>query len=197
KTKEKLVLKTYFFLIVLVCPFALVAQSVFSPISSTFINEREEVEFGYSQEIFGQSRLAVYNEWIIDSYDTDPAYNSAPLYPRHYFYRWNTRPYTTGKSTEKLFGKALPNKAVLYISDMPTQATYISQYGHAVSTSFHYKIGLYRSKDVPTGTTAENIQFAKPLMEFEWQNSWIYDHTTGTFQKKADISPQCAGISAL
>lgn len=165
--------------------------------SSILVGGEEIFEFDYTQQIFGKNRLAVFTKWIIDSFDTDPVYNSMPGLPRHYFYRWNTSPYATQKITEKLFGKMRPTAAVLYISDIPSQGTYISQYGYAISTSFQYKMGIYRSKDVPTHTTAEDIGFATPLIEFGWKNSWIYNHETGTFQKKKDVSLVCTDPNAM
>jgi hypothetical protein len=52
-------------------------------------------------------------------------------------------------------------------------------------------MGIYRSKDVPTHTTAENIQFATPRIEFEWHNSWIYNHAAKIFEKKEEIAEVC------
>ncbi len=160
--------------------------------SSTWENGQEQIEFGFFQKIFDEYRLAVFHDWIIDSIDTDPTYNSMPGYPRHYFYRWNKPPYAISKNTEKFFGKRRPKIPVLYISDLPSQGMYLSFSNRAISTSFEYKMGVYPSKDVPLHTAAENVAFAQPLIEFSWKNSWIYDHLSSTFQKKHDISPLCA-----
>ena len=164
--------------------------------TSTWNNEREEVAFDFDQKIFGAYRPAVFQEWIIDSVDTDPVYNSVPNFPRHFFYRWNTPPYSISRFTEKIFGRARPAKAILYVSDFPSQGIHMPSLKRAASASFQYKIGLYKSEDVPTETTAENIHFAHPLVEFEWQNSWVYNHIYGTFQKMRDISPTCGNVSA-
>jgi hypothetical protein len=111
------------------------------------VDGKEVFEFEYAQKIFGEDRLAVFTEWIIDSFDADPVYNSTPELPRHYFYRWNTPSYATQKITEKLFGKRRPTTPVFYVSDIPSQGTYISQYGYAIM-DWEIRTGIFSGKTV-------------------------------------------------
>jgi len=151
----------------------------------------EIFEMSYRQQIFDVYRTAAFPDWIIDSIDTDPAYNSMPGVARHHLYRFNTPPYVFDKKTEQFFGYHKPKIPVLYVSDHPSLAMYFGQNKSAASVSFRYKMGLYRTGDVPATTDPHNVRFASPLVEFEWMHSWIYNHQKEVFEKWDDIAPIC------
>ena len=52
---------------------------------------------------FGEDIPYCFSDWVIDSQDTDPAYNSDPEYGRFYLLRWN-KPGSYDSRTDKFYG---------------------------------------------------------------------------------------------
>jgi hypothetical protein len=122
---------------------------------------------------------------VIDSQDTDPAYNSDPEYGRFYLLRWN-KPGSYDHRTQKYFGAEKPRKPVLYMTDYPAGA-FVTATG-ARNVALDFKTCIYKSSDVPVETQREDIHFAKPITCLAWQSLYVYDFEKGTFQTQwADV----------
>lgn len=128
---------------------------------------------------FGEKIPFCFREWVIDSQDTDPAYNSDPEYGRHYLLRWN-KPGSYDNRTQKFYGAQKPRKPVVYMTDYPAGA-FVTGTG-VRNVSLEFKTCIYKSSDVPAETRREDIHFAKPLACFDWQNVYVYDFVKASFQ---------------
>lgn len=130
-----------------------------------------------------------FPDWVIDSTDKDPVYNSFPALGRFYARRWNSVPGSFDKKTEIFYGVEKPSRPQLYLSDITSTAfmgeTFIK------NTSLQFKTCIYKTKDVPLETTEDNINFATPIKCFEWQNIYIYNYDKKDFEMKFEIDPFC------
>jgi hypothetical protein len=124
---------------------------------------------------------------VIDSQDTDPAYNSDPEYGRFYLLRWN-KPGSYDLRTQKFYGAEKPRVPVVYMTDYPAGA-FVTRNG-LKNAALEFKTCIYKASDVPAETRRENIHFAKPLTCFNWQNVYVYDFHTGKFQTELANVPQ-------
>lgn len=127
---------------------------------------------------FGEDIPFCFKDWVIDSQDTDPAYNSDPEYGRHYFLRWN-KPGSYDDRTQKYYGAVKPRLPVLYMTDYPGGA-FMTASG-ARNVALEFKTCIYRSRDVPEETHRADIHFAVPINCFEWQNVYVYDYEKAAF----------------
>jgi hypothetical protein len=128
---------------------------------------------------FGEHIPFCFREWVIDSQDTDPAYNSDPQYGRHYLLRWN-KPGSYDNRTQKFYGAQKPRKPVVYMTDYPAGA-FVTGTG-VKNVSLEFKTCIYKANDVPAETRRDDIHFAKPLACFDWQNVYVYDFAKASFQ---------------
>ena len=87
---------------------------------------------------FGEDIPFCFREWIIDSQDTDPAYNSDPEYGRFYLLRWN-KSGSYERRTQKYYGVEKPKIPVVYMADYPAGA---------FVTGTGVKMSLWNSKPV-------------------------------------------------
>lgn len=160
---------------------------------------------------FDDVKTLCFPNWVIDSVDKDPLYNSLPGKNRHYYYRWNTVPGSKDKNTEIYYGWMRPTAPGLYldtlsdilkehkpdglyISDRPGTAFYYqSPYWKpsAINSSLEFKTCIYKAADIPIETTEDNVNFAKPIHCFTWKSSFIYNHDLGIFETKDTIDPFC------
>ena len=137
----------------------------------------KNVNYGVSS--FGESIPLCFPEWVIDSEDTDPAYNSDPEYGRFYLLRWN-EPGSYDNRTQQYYGAKKPNHPVVYMTDYPAGA-FVTGTG-VKNAALEFKTCIYKSSDVPTATRRDNIKFAKPITCFEWQNVYVYDFDKAKFE---------------
>jgi hypothetical protein len=128
---------------------------------------------------FGEKIPFCFPHWVIDSQDTDPAYNSDPEYGRFYLLRWN-RPGSYDNRTQKFFGAEKPKTPIVYMVDHPAGA-FVTGTG-VKNVALEFNTCIYKARDVPARTRREDIGFAKPITCFEWQNVYVYDFEKGTFQ---------------
>jgi hypothetical protein len=134
---------------------------------------------------FGENIPFCFREWVIDSQDTDPAYNSDPEYGRFYLLRWN-KPGSYDNRTQKYYGAEKPRVPVVYMADYPAGA-FITGSG-VKNVTLEFNTCIYKASDVPAETRRDNIDFAKPITCFEWQNVYVYDFDKGKFQTNlADV----------
>ncbi|HWX77868.1 MAG TPA: hypothetical protein VNY32_10335 [Candidatus Acidoferrales bacterium] len=133
----------------------------------------------YTIPSFGEDIPYCFPEWVIDSQDTDPVYNSDPEYGRFYLLRWN-KSGSYDYPNHKYYGAEKPKIPVVYMADYPAgvfvRATAVR------NAALEFKTCIYKASDVPTKTRRDDINFAKPLTCFEWQNVYVYDFAKGRFE---------------
>ena len=137
----------------------------------------KNINYGVSS--FGENIPLCFPEWVIDSQDTDPAYNSDPEYGRFYLLRWN-EPGSYDTRTQQYYGAKKPNHPVVYMTDYPAGA-FVTGTG-VKNAALEFKTCIYKASDVPTATRRDNIKFAKPITCFEWQNVYVYDFDKAKFE---------------
>jgi hypothetical protein len=128
---------------------------------------------------FGENVPFCFPEWVIDSQDTDPAYNSDPKGGRFSLLRWN-RPGSYDERTQKFYGTHRPRRPVVYMADHPSGA-FVSGIGMK-NVALEFNTCIYKASEVPEETRREDINFATPLTCFGWQNVYVYDFDRGKFQ---------------
>ena len=134
---------------------------------------------------FGEDIPFCFPQWVIDSQDSDPAYNSDPEYGRFYFLRWN-KPGSYDERTQKYYGVEKPKIPVVYMTDYPGGA-FVAGTG-VKNVALEFKTCIYKATDVPSETRRDYISFAKPINCFGWQEVYVYDFDKGTFQTNlADV----------
>jgi hypothetical protein len=134
---------------------------------------------------FGGNIPFCFPEWVIDSQDSDPAYNSDPEYGRFYLLRWN-KPGSYDYRTQKYYGAEKPKIPVVYMTDYPAGA-FVTATGMR-NVALEFNTCIYKARDVPTQTRRDNVHFAKPLNCFAWQDVYVYDFAKGRFQTNlADV----------
>jgi hypothetical protein len=138
-------------------------------------------DVSYIVPSFGEDIPFCFPKWVIDSHDTDPAYNSDPEHGRFYLLRWNKRG-SYDHRTQKYYGAEKPKIPVLYMTDYPAGA-FVSATG-VKNAALEFNTCIYKASDVPTKTRRDDIGFAKPITCFEWQNVYVYDFDKGKFQTK-------------
>jgi hypothetical protein len=136
---------------------------------------------------FGESIPYCFPQWVIDSQDSDPAYNSDPDYGRIYLARWN-KPGSYDRRTQKYYGAEKPKIPVVYMTDHPSGA-FVTGRG-VKNSALEFKTCIYKADDVPTHTRRDELQFATPLSCFDWQNVYIYDFATAKFQTDLAAMPK-------
>jgi len=133
----------------------------------------------YTVPTFGEDIPFCFPQWVIDSQDTDPAYNSDPEYGRFYLLRWN-EPGSYDNRTQQYYGAKKPNHPVVYMTDYPAGA-FVTGTG-VKNAALQFKTCIYKASEVPTATRRDNIKFAKPITCFEWQNVYVYDFDKAKFE---------------
>ena len=128
---------------------------------------------------FGEKIPFCFRHWVIDSQDTDPAYNSDPEYGRFYLLRWN-KSGSYDNRTHKFYGAEKPKTPIVYMTDYP-EGAYVREAG-VKNTALEFKTCIYKAKDVPTETRREDINFATAITCFRWQNVYVYDYGKRSFQ---------------
>ena len=143
---------------------------------------------------FGEDVPFCFPRWVIDSQDTDPAYNSDPETGRFYLLRWN-KPGSYDQRTQKFYGSQKPRLPVVYMADHPSGA-FLSGIG-AKNVALEFNTCIYKASDVPAETRRDNINFATPLTCFGWQNVYVYDFDKQQFQTNIAALPKWEEPSAL
>jgi hypothetical protein len=134
---------------------------------------------------FGEDIPFCFREWIIDSQDTDPAYNSDPEYGRFYLLRWN-KSGSYEHRTQKYYGAEKPKIPVVSMADYPAGA-FVTGTG-VKNVALEFKTCIYKASDVPAETRRDNTDFARPITCFDWQNVYVYDFDNRRFQTNlADV----------
>ena len=155
--------------------------------SSTNGNGKIDRNVGYVVASFGEDIPLCFREWVIDSQDTDPAYNSDPEYGRFYLLRWN-KPGSYDHRTEKYYGAEKPKAPVVYMADHPAGA-FVTGTG-VKNVALEFNTCIYKASDVPVETRRDDIDFARPVTCLEWQNVYVYDFDNGRFQTDLAYAPK-------
>ena len=142
---------------------------------------------GYVVPSFGEDVPLCFSEWVIDSQDTDPAYNSDPEYGRFYLLRWN-KPGSYDTRTQKYYGVEKPKSPVVYMTDYPAGAFHTRT--GVKNAALQFITCIFKAGDVPAETRRDNINFAKPLACFQWSNVYVYDFNKGRFQNQLPELPR-------
>jgi hypothetical protein len=128
---------------------------------------------------FGENIPYCFPQWVIDSQDTDPAYNSDPEYGRYYLLRWN-KPGSYDHRTQKYYGAEKPKLPVVYMADYPAGAFVTGT--EIKNVALEFNTCIFKASDVPAETRRDNVTFAKAITCLEWQNVYVYDFDTGRFR---------------
>jgi hypothetical protein len=128
---------------------------------------------------FGEKIPFCFPQWVIDSQDSDPAYNSDPEVGRFYLLRWN-KPGSYDHRTQKYYGAAKPTIPIVYMADHPAGA-FVTGTG-VKNVALEFNTCIYKASDVPAETRRNDLAFAKPITCFEWQNVYVYDFEENRFQ---------------
>jgi hypothetical protein len=143
---------------------------------------------------FGENVPFCFPNWVIDSQDTDPAYNSDPELGRFHLLRWN-KPGSYDERTQKFYGPQKPIRPVVYMADHPSGA-FVSGIG-VKNVALEFNTCIYKASEVPEETRRDDINFATPLTCFGWQNVYVYDFDKEKFQTDIADLPRWADPSAL
>ena len=130
-------------------------------------------------------------EWMIDSLDKDPLYNSYDAnVDRFAAYKWvpTLGDYTNFREDMYVFDQAPPH-AELFVTDRPAQAYANKDIIQNVSLSF--KSCIYKIEDIPLESNPTDTSFAKPIKCFEWNSSYIYNKELKKFESPQGIHPFC------
>ncbi len=136
-------------------------------------------DLSYLVPSFGESVPFCFPEWVIDSVDTDPAYNSDPEYGRFYLLRWN-KPGSYERQTQKYYGAEKPKMPVVYMTDYPAGA-FVTGIG-VKNAALQFNTCIFKASEVPAETQRDNINFAKPISCIPWQSVYVYDFAKRTFE---------------
>jgi hypothetical protein len=128
---------------------------------------------------FGEYVPFCFPKWVIDSQDADPAYNSDPEYGRIHLARWN-KPGSYDNRTQKYYGSEKPKIPVVYMTDHPSGA-FVTGTG-VKNAALEFRNCIYKASDVPAETRRDDLDFAKPITCFAWQNVYVYDFAKAGFQ---------------
>lgn len=145
---------------------------------------------GTSREYFNDFIKFKHTEWMIDSVDEDPMYNSMRPQHRHGAYRWNKNTGSYMEEGESYVLHAPAEKAELYVKDLPGVA-FKSMNTNAKNISLEFKSCLYKTEEIPLETHPLDLHFADPIHCFEWKSSHIYDHKKEKYESRDQIDPYC------
>lgn len=143
---------------------------------------------------FGVEVPFCFSDWVIDSQDTDPVYNSDPEHGRFYLLRWN-RPGSFEKRSERFYGAERPKRPAVYLADYPAGAFVTGTGVRNVALAF--RTCIYKAADVPAATHRDDVDFASPIHCFEWDNVYVYDDAARVFQATWPSLPLARGPESI
>jgi hypothetical protein len=144
-------------------------------------------KLSYTVPSFGEDVPFCFPQWVIDSQDTDPVYNSDAEYGRFYLLRWN-KPGSYEYPNHKYYGAEKPKRPVVYMADYPAGA-FVTGSG-VKNAALEFNTCIYKAGDVPAETRRDDIHFATPITCFEWQSVYVYDFDKATFEANVADLPR-------
>lgn len=147
-------------------------------------------QFIFMRQFFGKDVEFRHKEWVVDSVDADPVYNSSDPKNRHALYRWNRVRGSFDKSSEVFVGRELPQVPEVYVADRPGTAFYFPETGIAKNIDLEFQMCLFRSNEVPLQASSNwNISNGSHWVQpepaiscFPWKSRFIYNHEQGRFE---------------
>ncbi len=161
-------------------------------LSSSFLQKK----VSFLREYFDQNVLMKHPTWMIDSVDSDPVYNnpadptSTSKIARNGLYRFipASAPSLLEKY-EKFFYQQMPDRPILYVTDIPGTAWF--NHGEAKNISFQFQMCIFRESDVPVSTSPDGLKPENALLCGNWASSYIFDFKKEKFQSLNEIDPIC------
>jgi hypothetical protein len=145
-------------------------------------------DLSYIVPSFGEKIPFCFPNWVIDSVDNDPAYNSDPDYGRFYLLRWN-EPGSYDHRSQRYYGAEKPKIPGVYMTDYPGGG-FVTGSG-AKNAALEFNTCIFKANDVPAQTRRDDIHFANPITCLGWQNVYVYDFAQRRFQTQlADVKKQ-------
>lgn len=145
---------------------------------------------GITRKFFGSYHKFIHPEWVIDSIDKDPIYNSSDVTSsRHDYYRWNENPDSYSDVGEEYLLREQPSYPKVYVSDLPSTSFY--SHSSAKNTNLEFKVCIYKTKDIPLELGPKDINFAEPIQCMNWKTSNVYNFKKGIFETDVSISKSC------
>jgi len=138
------------------------------------------------REFFDEIVDFIHEDWVLDSVDLDPVYNSHKQ-GRHLVYRWNHQQNT--RADHIYLYSEYPKVPFLYVRDFPGTVS-VSSLG-AKNISLQFKTCIFKSKDVPYESTPSGFGTEKALKCFEWDSSHIYNFKNKKYERRVGIDPFC------
>ena len=140
------------------------------------------------REFFNKKVKFEHPQWVIDSVDVDPVYNSYPNF-RHGAYRWNEVAGSYAKATEHYFLNQEPDTPRLYVRDLPSGA--FEKGGSAKNVSLQFETCLIETSKVPLIATPSLDLRSEALACFSWNSSFVYNFQTKQYDSPKNLDPYC------
>ncbi len=170
-----------------------VVQFIRGCVYNSKVNEEGVVkkEIKISREFYNGHQLFLHPEWVIDSIDLDPLYNSFnPEVDRFGAYRWSPTPGVFTNYDEQVYLlERTPDFPEVYVTDRPAQAFY--ENNEAKNVSLQFKTCLYKTNDIPLVSKPSDLNFAEPIKCFEWNSQFNFNHKTKVFDEANKIEDIC------
>lgn len=171
--------------------------------------------FSHNATLREHTSVWIQKDWVIDSDDKDPMYNSP--FPedyqtmkrpsRHGLYRWNSiKNFDTNKvptsqeaETEHYYGQLAPKYNKLYMTDRPGTAFTDSQLVDnqmvpgAKNISLDFKACLYRIEDIPKSVDdmGDKVFIENPVHCFDWKSRYVYNWDTKKYESPQAMAEAC------
>lgn len=133
----------------------------------------------YDHVRYGKGDVFRFDDWVIDSIDDDPAYGSQGGM-RYAGLKWNVVPGSYSRGSARYFSDSPPPSPVLYVTDFPSGGFFMN--GSAQNSSLQLRMCLYRAADIPHKTDGKTLGSAAPIVCYEWENWFVYDHLRNEFK---------------
>lgn len=146
-----------------------------------------------SRKFFGSYHKFIHPEWVIDSIDKDPIYNSSTDNDsRHEYYRWNEDPNSYSDENEHYVLHRYPTHPKVYVSDFPSTSTF--SYDSAKNTVLEFKTCVYKTSDIPREVGPEDINFGTALQCLDWKTSSVYNFKTRKYEHDKTVGEACSDL---
>lgn len=173
----------------------------------------------HNRELRGQSVEFKHADWVVDSVDLDPLYNSydkedANALNRHDWHRFVKVPLllqedeaslmkdTPKYFNSKNFGYVMNAEAPLsqiYVSDLPSGSSLVPNAGanhrEVITSSLEFKTCIYNIRDIPVMGDPAKFDAPEdqggPIKCFEWSDKAKFNKKNQTFDRVNEMDPFC------
>lgn len=148
---------------------------------------------GIARKFFGSYQKFIHPEWVIDSIDEDPIYNSSEVREsRHDYYRWNEDPQSYGDDNEHYVLQKYPTHPKVYVSDLPSSSFF--SHDSAKNTNLEFQTCIYKTSEIPRKLEPSDVNFAEPLHCIEWKTSNVYNFKEKKYVQDRSIEESCSDL---